>query len=141
RDAGKLSGGAAPLLLITTATADEVTPPDNPGAVIALNALHAGRTFRFCFTNGQMAGAVSDFLWGQEDLRPDADPVYTVAWQDDPYSVDLAERFRHAAWQRREARATVREWLWLAGRAALGGVPPGLDVHGLRFQELNPAGP
>jgi hypothetical protein len=55
--------------------------------------IYNGRTFRFCFTNSQMADAVADFIWKDATLRPDAAPIYEVGWDDDPYSVDLFERF------------------------------------------------
>src|SRR5207244_12041458 len=102
-------GDAAPLLLITTATLDDVLQPDDPLGATSFTAVYDRRTFRFCFTNRQMAEGVSDFLWSQDDLRPDPDPMYVVAWQDDPYSVDLAGRFREIAWKRREARAAGRD--------------------------------
>ena len=43
-----------------------------------------------------MARAVVDFVWQQDDLQPTGKPearAYVMAWQDDPYSVDLAEQF------------------------------------------------
>src|SRR5262249_30596848 len=75
------------------------------------------RSFRFCFTNRQMADALVDFLWSQDELRPlrpaplgpsavggatamllaDERPTITaLEWGDDPYSVDLAAQFREA---------------------------------------------
>jgi hypothetical protein len=106
-----LPESARPLLLLTTATAERVVAPGaengahaapapapageepemTPG--VNLNDLYKGRTFRFCFTNRQMAGAVTNFLWGQPDLRPDRAPVYMVRWDDDSYSRDLIEGF------------------------------------------------
>ncbi len=65
---------------------------DTPGDV-PLNGLHAGRTFRFCFTNQQMAGAVSSFVGVRPELRPDAGPFYVAQWADDAYSLDLTDRF------------------------------------------------
>lgn len=131
--------GPAPLLAITTATADKVrldeehravfTPPDMDQSKEPWHDLmdvYPGRAFRFCFTNSQMAEAVVDFVWSQPQLRPyalnlsvslgavpqavsgdalgattwltmGAQPfkVYAIKWLDDPYSIDLAERFRH----------------------------------------------
>jgi hypothetical protein len=52
------------------------------------------RSFRFCFTNRQMARAVTDFIWNQDDLRPDSQPIYLTRWKDDPYSEDLYDEFR-----------------------------------------------
>jgi hypothetical protein len=119
--AAALPEGSRPLLLLTTATADRVVPagaengphpaagapaageePDvTPG--VGLNDIYKGRTFRFCFTNRQMAGRVTNFLWGQPDLRPDRAPVYMVRWDDDSYSRDLIEGFWKAL-QRLEER-------------------------------------
>ncbi len=109
-------GSTAPLLLITTATADEA-PAEG-----SLNAIYAGRTFRFCFTNRHMAEAVTDFIWSQDDLRPDNDPFYSTFWRDDPYSEDLNQRFCDAL-AVRGLQSSARDWGWLAGYAALGGVP------------------
>src|SRR5262249_61875524 len=86
------------------ATADHVpgddqgpAEPGEPGeAGVGLNRLYPGRTFRFCFTNRQMAAAVTSFLWDRDDLRPDADPVHMVRWADDTYSGDLLEGFWQA---------------------------------------------
>ncbi|MGE3806949.1 MAG: hypothetical protein AB7K24_19985 [Gemmataceae bacterium] len=122
----------APLLLITTATADQV---DLDYEVVDLMSVYPGRSFRFCFTNQQMAEAVIDFLWTQPEVRPDVEPVYLVHWDDDPFSVDLKERFaaalsdeRFSGWlqQRRRLRHIGREWSDLAARALTAGVAPGL---------------
>jgi hypothetical protein len=82
----------APLLLLTTATADRVPLGEAP-AEAALTGLHAGRTYRFCFTNQQMAAAVTKFVESREELRPDAGPCYVAMWEDDAYSKDLTGRF------------------------------------------------
>jgi hypothetical protein len=120
RAAEALPEEARPLLLLTTATADRVpdpagngshppsgpTPPgDEPEVTpgVPLNGLYPGRTFRFCFTNRQMAGAVTHFLWSQPDLRPDRAPPYMVRWDDDSYSRDLIEGFWHALERRVQA--------------------------------------
>jgi hypothetical protein len=65
--------GAKPLLLISTATADAVypdvdnyTPDYKPPKLIELY----DRSFRFCFTNRQMAEAVTDFVLTDPGLRP-----------------------------------------------------------------------
>lgn len=122
--------GAAPLLLITTATANTVViDPDRAPAGEAgpkrLMDIYPGRSFRFCFTNEQMAQAVVDFVWSQPDLRPYGNPLPALAaafapepwaavgllaahgktfppaaaaleWDDDPYSVDLSRQFKFA---------------------------------------------
>ncbi len=87
----KRSLRSGPQLLLTTATADRVSGPE--GVEIALHDLYPGRTFRFCFTNQQMAHAVTEFVWSRDELRPDAAPVYVAQWEDDAYSKDLTARF------------------------------------------------
>ncbi len=116
-----------PLLLLTFATSDEATGGE------PLNDLYAGATYRFCFTNRQMAQAVTDFVWSQDDLRPDDGPLYLAMWDDDPYSGDLNERFVQAVQQMPSAqaaaaRAATRDWAWLAGVSATGGMP--IDLGG-----------
>jgi hypothetical protein len=112
--------GDRPALLITTATADRVAPQDNPlGAPPLLVDLYANRSFRFCFTNRQMADAVLDFIARNPELKPQlftdaaragvlsgmyfARPVgnwkpnvFSVQWNDDPYSTDLHEQFKES---------------------------------------------
>jgi hypothetical protein len=121
---------AAPLLLITTATADYVPPRDDPSNWVRLDSIYPGRTFRFCFSNGQMARAVADFIWSQDDLRPDTDPVYLVAWKDDPYSLDLADRYHDVFGAFRERRRTAVEaallWSWAGSLAARASAVPGM---------------
>lgn len=108
----------APLLLLTTATADDdPSAGDEP-----LISIYAGRTFRFCFTNRQMAAAVVDFIWGQNDLRPDSDPVYLIYWNDDPYSKDLMPRYLDAL-RLPAARGATHDWAGLASFAVVGGFP------------------
>ena len=120
-----------PLLLITQATLGQ-----------DLMQLYPGRTFRFCYPNRQMAEAVTDFIWSQADLRPDGLPIYCTRWTDDPYSEDLFEEFRailepEGPFGQRLQKAQLtkmlgRQWAWLGGWAGAGGVPPGLDLEGLR---------
>lgn len=82
--------GAAPLLLITTATAntlylDPATANDPAaGGPISLMDVYKDRSFRFCFTNRQMAQAVVDFLWSQPDLKPLGDPMPALASVAEP---------------------------------------------------------
>jgi hypothetical protein len=145
RDVAARTGPAGvPLFLITTATADQVPTQDDPSQWVRLDGIHAGRTFRFCFSNRQMARAVSDFIWSQDELRPDDAPMFLVAWKDDPYSLDLKEGFHDVLadeqylgrlLRRQALRAAVREWAWPAGLALSGGVPPGLDFGGVRGDE------
>jgi hypothetical protein len=131
-----LRSSQAPLLLLTTATANRVPfplgneewgtgsdegpaahspvegeePDDPPG--IGLNQIYSGRTFRFCFTNRRMASAVTSFLWTQDDLRPDSDPVYMVQWNDDSYSRDLVEGFWKAV-RGLVTRNFMQQWTWI----------------------------
>lgn len=87
--------GARPLLFITTATAQaDIDPVTLEGP--ELITMYPGRTFRGCFTDAAMAQAVIDFVWQADDLRPTGDPemhAHVLAWEDDPYSLDLAEQF------------------------------------------------
>jgi hypothetical protein len=134
-----------PLLLLTTATAEHVKRPeaaasdasDAGNASVALTQIYAGRTFRFCFTNRQMAEAVTHFLWTTDALRPDPEPIYTVSYDDDAYSKDLTDKFGMALIQasrwRAEIRSAAAQWGWLAAASATGTVPldsPALaDLH------------
>jgi hypothetical protein len=96
--------GPRPLLFITTATANDV---NIDGRDVPLTKVYPSRSFRFCFTNEQMARAVVDFVWTVADLRPRGGPpdakgaeptptIFPVAWQDDLYSVDLCDEFVRA---------------------------------------------
>jgi hypothetical protein len=133
-----------PLLVLTAATANHVGPDQD------LMDIYADRTFRFCFTNRQMAEAIADFIWSQDRLRPDTEPIYLVRWADDPYSEDLFDQFHEVlgpeGYSRslelgRQVQTLVRDWAWLAHRAAAGGIPPGLDLEGLRSDGGPPPGP
>lgn len=67
--------GDRPLLLITTATADSILEgPDevsrDPRRWPKLIDVYDDRSFRFCFTNRQMAEAVADFALHDGTLRP-----------------------------------------------------------------------
>ena len=77
--------GPPPLLLITTATANTIyldpAAEHEPSATgsTPLMDVYRGRSFRFCFTNRQMAQAVVDFVWSQPDLRPIGNPTPAFA--------------------------------------------------------------
>ena len=101
-------GERAPLLLLSTATADDL-PASHPNEY-PLTSVYEGRTFRFCFTNGQMAHAVTDFLRHRADLWPDMDPVYMIHWRDDPYSRDLSRRFLEALRQPASQLGAAGDW-------------------------------
>jgi len=129
--------GDAPLLFFTTATASTISDPNEP-APVDLMRVYAGRSFRMCFTNEQIARAVVDFVWSQPDLRPNGNPLPTLAavatpavlpivpllagqfelcppavsaleWDDDPYSVDLSRQFHQVFHDAPLGRVLVRE--------------------------------
>jgi hypothetical protein len=128
--------GDRPLLLITTATADSILEgqdnlsPDQRTWPKLID-VYDDRSFRFCFTNRQMAEAVTDYVLQDALLRPgavawpglgavptgagggwaalaglselwaDTQPaVFSLAWKDDPYSVDLSGQFKDALFER-----------------------------------------
>jgi hypothetical protein len=132
-----------PLLLLTTATADRV-PVSRPGesedAAIGLplarwgeegkrppvlSGLYPKRTFRFCFTNRQMATAVTRFIWSKPELRPDSDPAFLVKWTDDSYSLDLFDGYAWpgAVLDHRAADNLLQQWAFVSGSIALGAHP------------------
>ena len=107
--------GERPLLFLTTATADAADPKDLDRARASrkLIDVYDDRTFRFCFTNQQMAAATVDFVWSRSDLVPcrpaapalgggaaaaaaDRPLTLFLDWLDDPYSVDLRIQFFRA---------------------------------------------
>jgi hypothetical protein len=61
-----------PLLFLVTATADKVDPEDNNASGDQGPSLISvyDQSFRFCFTNRQMAAAVTDFVLSDPTLRP-----------------------------------------------------------------------
>jgi hypothetical protein len=64
--------GPRPLLFLANATADKVDPDDDiatGGQGPPLISVY-DRSFRFCFTNRQMAEAVTDFVLSDPTLRP-----------------------------------------------------------------------
>jgi hypothetical protein len=143
--------GAPPLLLITTATADKMYTSSGEFRELDLMQVYEKRSFRFCFTNRQMARAVVDFVWNHRELRPrrplwslgasvaaqsgwqailpalaaSRDPwpaeVFRVQWNDDPYSVDLANQFGYVLiTPNAEEESDQRPWLGaLTARALL----------------------
>jgi hypothetical protein len=139
RDAGtELPEETRPLLLLTTATADKVLEKtggefseaassipssgameeDDPRKV-DLASLYPGRTYRFCFTNRQMATAITRFIWNRPELRPDADPAYLVQWTDDAYSQDLVEGYQRVL-SRRATENLIEYWGYVTGCSGLG---------------------
>ncbi len=128
-----------PLFCITTATADNASNPNGDGET-PLTQIYPGRTYRFCFTNRQMAQAVIGFIWSQPELRPDTEPVYMVYWADDPYSNDLTGSeggFRKALTEpaaQSGAAAVARDVAWLAASRATGGFP--LPLEGLTASQF-----
>lgn len=108
---------APPLLVLTTATADRTqaresdAPADDLGQGMLLNRVYPGRTCRFCFTNRQMAEAVTSFIWDRDELRPDVAPVYMIVWEDDAYSKDLTGRFSDALRPRMPDKLPVADYI------------------------------
>jgi hypothetical protein len=81
-----------PLLFITTATS-------NNSRNSPLLEVYSGHSFRFCFTNRQMAQAVVNFAQTSKMLPASggASPKFvSVVWGDDPYSDDLHNDFAQA---------------------------------------------
>jgi hypothetical protein len=128
-----------PLLILTTATADRVSRPEwmpatppRPGAApdeeakqVELAEIYPERTYRFCFTNRQMATAVTQFLWRRADLRPDADQAYLVQWTDDPYSKDLCIGYWRVL-DRRVVDTMLQQWAFVSGCVGQGLPAPAL---------------
>jgi hypothetical protein len=140
-----LPASQLPALLLTTATADRVSPSDAFGGQIPdeqrirLTEIYHERTFRFCFTNRQMAFAVTRFISSQPDLRTDNGPVYFVQWDDDSYSYDLNQSLMHALIVE-SAQQSAMEWAWVTGCVQAGN-PPGLlagCAPPSRFRWTNP---
>ncbi|MFO0929847.1 MAG: hypothetical protein U0736_22950 [Gemmataceae bacterium] len=137
--ADRLPAEQRPVLLLTTATADRVAagepvdPPDDrpPGRGgeeadgVLLTDLYPDRTFRFCFSNRQMASAVTRFLWSRPELRPDADPAYLVQWTDDSYSQDLFAGYMRVL-DYRGSENVLQQWGWVSGAVGLGLPAPAL---------------
>lgn len=123
--ADALPEAARPLMLLTTGTADRWIggPTDPADGVRPLLDVYPGRTFRFCFSNAQIARATCDFVWSRPELRPDADPAYLIHWLDDAYSRDLNDGYQNAL-QEIAVRATVADLAWVLGCAAGGGTGP-----------------
>jgi len=111
--------GQEPLLFISQATADEVyRAADNypigyvPPQLIKLY----DRSFRFCFTNKQMAEAVTDYVFSDPDLKPGPAPAadapalpgFAIAWEDDDYSIDLSRQFRREIRRRSDEPGAAR---------------------------------
>jgi hypothetical protein len=158
--AAPLNEAERPLLLLTSATADFVPVnrdassipdivTDTDAPEVDLNDLYGGRTFRFCFTNEQMADAVTQFVWQRDDLRPDSDPVHVVRWNDDTYSRDLWHGYLFAL-QRLAAREAVADWVWATGCVISGGLPgltsggfpvPRAGAEGSGFRMVQPPTP
>jgi hypothetical protein len=149
----KCHGPARPLFLITQATSDRDT--SDPAEPLLVD-IYPRRTFRFCFTNRQMATAVTDFVWNRDNLlpasdpfrqvslflwtedrlppaddclRPDGDPAYMAIWKDDPYSWDLADYFLSAV-RLKAVRTSALDFAWVSGFAGAGGVP--IEMAGVR---------
>ncbi len=147
RAADALPPEQQPLLLFTTASADEVkelgaiarTDDLADGAAeVRLHQIYADRTFRFCFTNRQIAVTVSRFIWRHEDLRPDTEVASMVSWDDDAYSHDLVGAFSYAL--ESVATSTPAERAWALGCLLRSGGPPDLASAFIPYQPLGTNG-
>src|SRR5262249_19450053 len=128
-----LPTSAWPLLMLVSATADREShgPNIDSGGDRWLTEIYPGHTFRFCFSNEQMAESVVRFIWAQDDLRPDTDPVYLGYWADDPSQIALSGPGPEAGFRkalrgpvtRSGAQNVARDWGWLTGTRATGGFP------------------
>jgi hypothetical protein len=123
--------GPAPVLLMSTATADQYVPKDSmvddpsapPPNLPQLIGIYKDRSLRFSFTNSRMAEVILAFVRTHDELWPrlprpavsaaaavQPDPLasfvaalaaehfatytlHALQWEDDRYSVDLANRF------------------------------------------------
>jgi hypothetical protein len=98
--------GQPPLLLLTGASIDrfiEHYTPNSPTTTDPrwpkLMDVYERRTFRCTFSDARMATVLLKFLRAHDELWPADLPAATttlidVKWDDDSYSVDLADRFR-----------------------------------------------
>lgn len=111
--------GERPLLLISQATAGEVyrAADSYPVGYVPPQLIKLyDRSFRFCFTNKQMAEAVTDYVFSDPALRPGPPPAaeapplpgFAIAWEDDDYSVDLSRQFRREINARGEQPGATR---------------------------------
>jgi hypothetical protein len=67
--------GPRPLFLLTTATANTVYVGNSEhDDRLDLMKIYPDRSFRFCFTNRQMARAILQFVWQNPELRPHGPP-------------------------------------------------------------------
>lgn len=93
-------GERLPLFLITTATADKVQHP-NLG-IIDLMQIYPQRSFRYCYTNRQMAEAIHHFVREQisqdRELQITSSRISLMSWKDDPFSQDLVDQYE-ACWR------------------------------------------
>lgn len=148
--AGSLPSSRQPVLLLTTATADRVSLREFLGAQTPLEdrerltQIYRERTFRFCFTNNQMAVALIRFIRSQPELRTDADPAYLVQWDDDSYSYDLSDCLLHAL-NVQTLQGFMGDWGWASGfaqagnaSALLAGVIPWCPIHPISNPRLWP---
>ncbi|MFT3880392.1 MAG: hypothetical protein QM703_12115 [Gemmatales bacterium] len=84
-----------PAFLITTATADKVQNTEL--GEVDLMKIYPQRSFRYCFTNKQMAEAICDFVRDEinrdRNLQVSSPLISLVSWHDDPFSEDLVDQF------------------------------------------------
>jgi hypothetical protein len=144
QSSAQLPEGQRPLLIFTTASADEVVrrvvsigegaPPAEDAPAVQLTEIYPRRTFRFCFTNRQMATAVTRFVWQNDELRPDSGPAHMVWWDDDAYSRDLMNGFGRAL--QSAGVSSPAEKAWALGCLLRGATLPDLASAFVPYQPL-----
>ena len=109
-------GPDAPLLLLSTGTADHIT------------GIHEGRTFRFGYRNAYQARTVVARLaqYDREQAVPEASEPAVILTQieDNPFAVDLARDFERELDERLEPTFVAAPEEFRHGGGTIGGVEP-----------------
>jgi len=88
-----------PVMILTTATANHLRGNErNFYGRENLMTLHKGLSFRFGFSNYQMATLILDFLKEQNTWSGPLPAPWIMRWVDDPYATDLEEAI-DSAWR------------------------------------------
>ena len=86
-----------PVLMLTTATADDISYTETPAPMRRkLLKIHEGLTFRAGFSNNYMAHILINFLKSQSVWTGSLPAPWIMKWEDDPYATDLMEAFRNS---------------------------------------------
>ena len=144
--------GKPPLLMLDTATADVLYVGPQHNQPVPLMDIYPDRTFRFCFTNRQMAEAVANWVGPDPFLRPVGSPapgtpglatVGTDLWAG--LGLFAAETLPRPTVARpgvggrslfaRPVRPVPHRAEGPRRRGRLGRLPPGLQCRRLRFAQ------